>query len=165
MRVPWREFGRGAISSLTGLLASAGKKENEKEGKKGRINLSKVSTNLSFPLQRSFFILIILKEKRKKKIQIPIRINFFRSTRFPLSLSLSYFIFQKGSKRDKQKLKLIPIAAGERNRVESAIKLLAPNEATAIELYPIPSSRVIGENRPNSGLDSTRSLNRINPFR
>lgn len=164
MRVPWREFGRGAISSLTGLLASAGKKENEKEGKKGRINLSKVSTNLSFPLQRSFFILIILKEKRKKKSK-----SRFVSTSFDprvsFSLSLSYFIFQKGSKRDKQKLKLIPIAAGERNRVESAIKLLAPNEATAIELYPIPSSRVIGENRPNSGLDSTRSLNRINPFR
>lgn len=63
------KFGRGAISSLTGLLGSGeGEKENEKASKKkGRINLSKVSTNLSFPLQRSFFIPIISKEKKKEK--------------------------------------------------------------------------------------------------
>lgn len=91
MRVPWREFGRGAISSLTGLLASAGKKENEKEGKKGRINLSKVSTNLSFPLQRSFFILIILKEKRKKKNPNPDSYQLLSIHAFP-SLSLSLLL-------------------------------------------------------------------------
>lgn len=91
MRVPWREFGRGAISSLTGLLASAGKKGNEKEGKKGRINLSKVSTNLSFPLQRSFFILIILKEKRKKKNPNPDSYQLLSIHAFP-SLSLSLLL-------------------------------------------------------------------------